>query len=116
VVHGSAGWQLDFWGQYRRASEAARAQLLATEWGRRAIVTTLISGVADAYFGLRALDLQLDVARRTLGNRQESLRLTTIRERGGATSMLDVRQAEQLVYRGSGPHATLAASIEQPEN
>jgi len=116
VVQGSAGWQLDFWGQYRRASESARAQLLATEWGRRAIVATLISDVADAYFGLRALDLQLDVARRTLGNRQESLRLTTIRERGGATSMLDVRQAEQLVYGASGQIANLERSIEQQEN
>ena len=116
LVQGSAGWQLDFWGQYRRATEAARAQVLATEWGRRAIVTTLISDVADAYFGLRALDLQLDVARRTLGNRQESLRLTTIRERGGATSMLDVRQAEQLVYGASGQIANLERSIEQQEN
>src|SRR5205823_9612 len=67
VVQGSAAWQLDFWGRYRRASEAARAQLLATEWGRRAIVTTLVSEIADAYFGLRALDLELDVSRRTLG-------------------------------------------------
>ena len=116
VVQGSAGWQLDFWGRYRRASESARAQLFATGWARRAIVTTLISDVADAYFGLRALDLQLDVARRTLGNRQESLRLTTIRERGGATSMLDVRQAEQLVYGASAQIANLERSIEQQEN
>ena len=67
VVQGSAAWELDFWGRYRRATESARAQLLATEWGRRAIVTTLVSEVADAYFELRALDLELDVSRRTLG-------------------------------------------------
>jgi outer membrane protein, multidrug efflux system len=116
VVGGSAAWQLDFWGRYRRATEAARAQLLATEWGRRAIVTTLVSEVADAYFGLRALDLELDVSTRTLGTRQESLRLTNVRERGGATSMLDVRQAEQLVYAATGQIATLERSIEQQEN
>jgi len=91
VIQGSAAWQLDFWGRYRRATEAARAQLRASEWGRRAIVTTLVSEIADAYFGLRALDLELDVSRRTLGTRQESLRLTEIRERGGATSLLAVR-------------------------
>ena len=116
VVQGSAAWQLDFWGQYRRASEAARAQLLATEWGRRAIVTTLVSEVADAYFGLRALDLELDVARRTLGIAAGVAQARPVRERGGATSMLDVRQAEQLVYGASGQIANLERSIEQQEN
>jgi multidrug efflux system outer membrane protein len=116
ALQGSAAWQLDFWGRYRRASEAARAQLAATEWGRRAIVTTLVSEIADAYFGLRALDLELDVTRRTLGTREESLRLTEVRERGGATSLLDVRQAEQLVYAATGQIASLERLIEQQEN
>jgi multidrug efflux system outer membrane protein len=116
AVQGSAAWQLDFWGRYRRATEAARAQLLATEWGRRAVVATLVSEVGDAYFGLRALDLQLDIAVRTLESRRESLRLTEIRERGGATSLLDVRQAEQLVYSAAGQIANLERLIEQQEN
>jgi multidrug efflux system outer membrane protein len=116
ALQGSASWQLDFWGQLRRATEAARAQLLATEWGRRAVVTTLVSQVADAYFGLRALDLELDVSKRTLETRQESLRLTQVREEGGATSLVDVREAEQLVYTATAEIATLERQIEQQEN
>src|SRR3954469_11532989 len=116
VVQGSAAWQLDFWGRYRRATESARAQLLATDWGRKAVVATLVSEVGEAYFGLRALDLELDVSRRTLESRQESLRLTQIREQGGATSLVDVRQAEQLVYAAAGQIATLERLIDQQEN
>ncbi len=58
-VLGSASWALDFWGQYRRATEAAQAQLLATRWGQRAVMTTLVSQLANAYFDLRSLDMQL---------------------------------------------------------
>ncbi len=116
VLQGAAAWELDFWGQLRRATEAARAQFLATEWGRRAVVTTLISQVADAYFGLRALDLELDISKRTLETRQESLRLAQVREEGGATSLVDVRQAEQLVYAATAEIATLERQIEQQEN
>jgi len=101
-VQGSIAWELDFWGRYRRATEAARAQLLASEWGRRAVLTTLVSQIANAYFSLRALDLELDISKRTLTSRQESLQLTQVRERGGITSLLDVRQAEQLVYGATG--------------
>jgi multidrug efflux system outer membrane protein len=116
AIQGSVAWELDFWGRYRRATEAARAQLVATEWGRRAVITTLVSQVAGAYFTLRALDLELDISRRTLESRQESLRLTRVREQGGATSLLDVRQAEQLVYGATAEIATLERRIEQQEN
>jgi multidrug efflux system outer membrane protein len=116
LVQGSAEWQLDFWGRYRRATEAARAELLASEWGRRAVVTTVISDVASGYFRLRMLDLSLDVSRRTLESRQESLRLTQVREQGGVTSLVDVRQAEQLVFEATGEIATLEREIEQQEN
>jgi multidrug efflux system outer membrane protein len=115
-VQGAVSWELDFWGRYRRATEAARATLLAGEWGRRAVQTTLVSQVAGAYFGLRALDLELDVSRRTLASRQESLRLTQVREEGGATSLVDVRQAEQLVYGANTAIATLERQIAQQEN
>jgi len=115
-VQASVAWQLDFWGQFRRATEAARAQLVASEWGRRAVVTTLIGEVASAYFGLRALDLELEISRRTLASRQESLQLTQVREQGGATSLLDVRQAEQLVYGATAEIVTLEREIEQQEN
>ncbi len=79
-------------------------------------MTTLVSQVSSAYFGLRALDLELDISRRTLASRQESLQLTQVRERGGVTSLVDVRQAEQLVYGATGEIATLEREIEQQEN
>jgi outer membrane protein, multidrug efflux system len=116
AIQGSASWEPDFWGKFRRATETARAQLLATEWGRRAVLTTLVSQVSSGYFGLRALDLELDISRRTLASRQESLQLAQVRERGGVTSLLDVRQAEQLVYGAAGVIATLEREIAQQEN
>jgi outer membrane protein, multidrug efflux system len=109
-------WELDFWGKFRRATEAARAEMLASEWGRRAIVTSLVSQVATVYFELRALDQQLDIAQRTLGSRQESLRLTQVRETGGAGSLVDVRQAEQLVFGANAQIVDLQRLIEQQEN
>jgi multidrug efflux system outer membrane protein len=115
-VGGALAWELDFWGRFRRATESARALLLATEWGRRAVLTTVVSQVADAYFGLRALDLQLDIARRTLASRQESLQLTRVRESGGVTSLLDVREAEQLVAGAGAAIADLERRIAQQEN
>jgi len=99
VVQANIGmsWEIDFWGKYRRATEAARADLEATEWGRRAIVTTLVTEVASQYYVLRALDLEQENLTRTLAAREESLRLTQVREKGGAAPLVDVRQAEQLV-------------------
>jgi len=115
-VSGSATWEIDFWGKFRRATEGARALLLASEWGRRAILTSLISQVAGAYFDLRELDLELEIAQRTLASREESLRLTQVREQGGATSLVDVRQSEQLVFEAKGAIADLERAIEQQEN
>jgi multidrug efflux system outer membrane protein len=109
-------WQLDFWGRFRRATEAARANLAATEWGRREIATELVANVADAYFRLRAIDLQLEITRRTLASRQDSLRLTRILADGGSTSLLDVRQAEQLVFTAGSEVPSLEQQIEQQEN
>src|SRR5258708_29907691 len=58
-------WNLDFWGKYRRQTEAARAQLLATEWGQRAVISSLVANVATAYFQVRALDSELEISKRT---------------------------------------------------
>jgi multidrug efflux system outer membrane protein len=115
-VGGSASWDIDFWGKYRRATEAARANLARTEWGKRAVVSTLVANVASAYFRLRALDLDLEITQRTLAFRQESLRLTKLLADHGAVSMLDVRQAEQLVYVASATLPDLQRQIEQEEN
>ena len=109
-------WEIDFWGKYRRATEAARANLLATEWARRAVINTLVSNVAAAYFQLRAYDLQLEVSQQTLDSRQSSLRLTQTLERGGATNLLDVRQAEQLVAVAAENIPDFERHIQQQEN
>lgn len=109
-------WDLDFWGKFRRATEAARASLLASEWARREVITQLIANVASAYFQLRALDLQLEISTRTLASRKDSLRLTRLLAEGGATSLLDVRQAEQLVFTAAAEIPSLEQQIEQQEN
>jgi len=115
-VNASFAWNLDFWGKYRRATEAARANLLATEWARRAVINTLVSDIAAAYFQLRADDLQLEISRRTLATRQESLQLAQTRANGGAATMMDVRQAEQLVAVAAETIPDLERQIQQEEN
>jgi multidrug efflux system outer membrane protein len=109
-------WNLDFWGKYRRQTEAARAQLLASEWGQRAVISSLVANVATAYFQLRALDSELEISNRTLGSRQQSLKLTRVLESHGSGSGLDVSQAEQLVYTASETIPDLERQIQQQEN
>jgi len=115
-VSASMAWELDFWGKYRRSTEAARAELLATEWARRAVTNSLVSDVASTYFQLRALDLQLEISQRTLASRQESLQLTRTLSDGGTGTMLDVRQAEQLVATAAESIPSLERLIQQEEN
>ncbi len=112
----AGSWNIDFWGQYRRATEAARATLRETEWGRRAVFTTLVESLASAYFQLREYDLELDIAKRTLGSRQQSLKLTETLEQGGATSLVDVRQAQQLVEEAAETIPQTEQAIAQEEN
>jgi len=112
----SAAWNLDFWGQYRRQTEAARAQLLATQWGSRAARTQVIQDVVTNYLQLRALDEQLDITRKTIATRQESLKLTQTLEQGGSTTLADVRQAEELLYTAQANVPSLEQQIEQQEN
>ena len=115
-VNASAAWELDFWGKFRRATEAARANLVASESARQEVMLTLVANVSGAYFQLRALDLELEISKRTLASRRESLRLTTILADHGSTSMLDVRQAEQLVFTAAAEIPSLEQQIEQEEN
>ena len=112
----SLAWELDFWGKFRRATESARANLLSQEWAQRQVIRSLVSDVASAYFQLRELDLELEISRQTLASRKDSLRLTQILADGGATSMLDVRQAEQLVFTAAASIPDLERRIEQQEN
>ena len=92
-------FEVDIWGRLRRANEAARANLLATEEDRKAVMITVVSDVSAAYFNLLELDMELEIARETLATRQESLNLIRSRQQGGVATMLDVRQAEQLELR-----------------
>jgi multidrug efflux system outer membrane protein len=112
----SLAWELDFWGKFRRATESARASLLSEEWAQRQIISSLVSDVATAYFQLREQDLELEISRQTLASRKDSLRLTQLLADGGATSMLDVRQAEQLVFGAGASIPDLELRIEQQEN
>ncbi len=109
-------FEADIWGKLRRATEASRANLLSAEENRKAVRTTLVSEVASAYFSLRELDYQLEISRRTLDTRQESLNLIKNRQAGGVATLLDLRQGEQLVYTASETIPTLQQQIEQTEN
>jgi len=109
-------FEVDIWGRLRRATEAARADLLSAEETRKAVITTLVGEVASAYFNLIELDLELEIAERTLATRQESLRLIRVRQQGGVATMLDVRQAEQLVYGAAQTIPDIERLIEQTEN
>ena len=112
----SVVWNLDFWGKYRRQTEAARANLLASQWGQRAVLSSVVSSVATAYFTLRELDWALDLAKSTLAARQNSLQLTNVLARNGSASALDVRQSEQLVYTAAETIPDLERQISQEEN
>ena len=115
-VTATAAWNLDFWGRYRRATESARATLLANEWAQKEVMATLVGSVASDYFVLRQLDLELEISRRTLGSRQDSLDLTKTLEQHGINSLLDVRQSEQLVYTAAAEVPDLERQIAQEEN
>jgi len=109
-------FEIDIWGRLRRATEASRADLLASDWNRKAVVTTLISDVATSYFSLLELDLELEIAKNTLATRSESLRLIKLQLQGGVSTLLDVRQGEQLVYGAAETIPDAERQIEQTEN
>ena len=115
-LNANAAWNLDFWGRYRRATEAARASLLASEWAQKEVISTLVASVATDYFQLRQLDLELEISKRTLNSRQGSLQLTQTLEQHGINSLLDVRQSEQLVYTAAAEIPDLERQIAQQEN
>ncbi len=90
----TATYEIDFWGKYARADEAARARLLAQTASRGMVLTTLYANVTQSYFALRALDTQTELAERTLATRQENLRLQKRRFETGVIGAIDLRQAE----------------------
>lgn len=112
----SAAWNPDFWGLYRRQTEAERATLLSQVWAQRAVRMTLVQQVATAYFHLRSLDGQLDIAKQTLKARQESTELTRTLESGGSVPLADLRQAEELEFTASVQIPQLEEQVQQQEN
>ncbi|MFL6283485.1 MAG: TolC family protein, partial [Pyrinomonadaceae bacterium] len=109
-------YEIDAWGRLRTQTAAARLDLAASEEARRAVLTTIVGDVATSYFSLRELDFELEIARRTLASRQESLRIIRLRQDRGVSNMLEVRQAEELVYNATEVIPSVERSIEQQEN
>jgi multidrug efflux system outer membrane protein len=109
-------FEVDLWGRRRQQTKAARAQLASSEEDRKTVATVVVSEVATNYFNLLELDLELEIAKRTLSARQESLRIIKARQQGGLATMLEVRQAEELVYQASQTIPDAERLIEQTEN
>lgn len=109
-------FELDIWGRRRAETKAARAELRVAEEDRKAVMTTVVSDVATGYFALLELDSELDIAKRTLATRENSLQLIRARQQGGLATILDVRQAEELVYQASQTIPDTERLIEQTEN
>ena len=107
---------VDFWGQYRRATEAARATLLATQFGQSIVQTSLISSVASNYFLLRQFDFQLDYSKQTVEADTEILNLNNVKFKGGESAITDVYQAQVLVEQAEAEVITLKQSIAQAED
>lgn len=109
-------YEVDLWGRIRRANEAARADLLATEQARHAVRQALVAQVATAYFNLLELDLELEIARNTYAVRTNSLELTRSREKGGVSAVQDVHQATILVFTAEAAIVDISRRIGLGEN
>lgn len=113
---GDAAFQLDLFGRLRRATEAARAELLATEDARQTVILTLVSDVASDYFTLLQLDLQLQITRETVKTQTDSVKLTQLRLDRGVATKLDVLQAQQVLDTANAQIPDLELQIAQEEN
>jgi multidrug efflux system outer membrane protein len=113
---GDAVFQVDLFGRYRRSTEAARAQLLATRDAQQTVVLTMVSDVASDYFLLRDLDLQLQIAEETVRTQQDSVKLTELRLQHGVATTLDVLQARQVLDTANAQIPDLERQIGQTED
>lgn len=113
---GDAAFQLDLFGRLRRATEAARAELLATEDARQTVILTLVSDLASDYFTLLQLDLQLQITRQTVGTQTDSVKLTKLRLDRGVATKLDVLQAQQVLDTANVQIPDLERAIAQEED
>lgn len=112
----TASWEIDIWGRIRRQSEAARAQLLASEDGRRAVILSLVGSVASAYVNLRDLDRQLEIAKATANSRGESYEIFKLRYSGGIISLLELSQNQSQYEEAVATIPVIEKAIAQQEN
>ena len=113
---GDAAFQMDLFGRLRRATEASRAELLATEDARQTVILTLVSDLASDYFTLLQLDLQLQITRQTVSTQTDSVKLTNLRLNRGVATKLDVLQAQQVLDTANAQIPDLERAIAQEEN
>ncbi len=112
----NASWEIDLWGRIRRLSEAAQADLLATEEAKRGIILSLVSSVASSYIQLLGLDMQLMIARRTLATYAESVRIFELQFRYGQVSQMNLEQARTQYETAAGTIPQIESQISQAEN
>lgn len=115
-ISSDLSWEIDLWGRVRRANEAARAELLSTQEGRRAVMLTVVSAVATSYVQLVALDQRLAFARSTVKNRQDALDLADKKFRGGSATRLSVEQARSVVESDAAEIPPIERDIRVIEN
>jgi outer membrane protein, multidrug efflux system len=113
---GGVKWEADLWGRIRRSIEATRAQLLSRAENQRAVILDLVSNVADAYFDLRTLDLQVDITKRTLKTWEESVRISQIKLQQGTIPKLDLDRFEAERANAAAQLADLERQVVQKEN
>jgi len=111
-----ATWQIDLFGRVQRQSEAARAQVLASEQGRRGVILSLVTSVASSYIGLRALDRQLEIARATLKNYEGTLRIFELRFEGGVVSQVELAQVQSQYQQALAAIPALEQQVAAQEN
>jgi outer membrane protein, multidrug efflux system len=111
-----ASWEIDLWGRIRRQSEAAYANVLATDEARRGVILSLVGQVANSYLQLRGLDAQLDVAKKTLQTYKESVDLFTLQFQYGQVSMMNVAQAQSQYETAAAQIPLIESQIAQTQN
>lgn len=116
TLAGDAAFQMDLFDRLRRATEAARAELLATEDAQQTVILTLVSDLASDYFTLLQLDLQLQITRQTVSTQTDSVKLTNLRLNRGVATKLDVLQAQQVLDTANAQIPDLERAIAQEEN
>jgi multidrug efflux system outer membrane protein len=109
-------WEIDLWGRYRYATEAARAQLLATEEARSGVIVSLVAGVAQQYLTLKGLRQRLEIVLQTASTQRDSLRLVTVLAEHGVQSAVEVRQAQTQLLSTENQVPALEQQIAQNED